>query len=229
MPKEFANAQTLVAVKDIRDNVLILNDGGLRQILMVNGINFALRSEVEQNTITAGYQNFLNTLDFPLQILIHSRKINIDEYLIKLASREQAELSPLLRSQNSEYREFIRGFVEKNAIMEKSFFVVIPWFPSAIPTKQTIMRFIPFLKHSKEENDAAATDKEDSFEESLEQLKDRVEQISEGLSSIGLDSVILDNKALAELLYNFYNPESIEKENINLPDTQDEMSHKNTP
>ncbi len=218
MPKEFANAQDLVAVKEIREGTLLLKDGSLRQVLMVNGINFALRSEVEQNTITASYQNFLNALDFPLQIIIHSRKINIDKYLEKLATCEQAEPTPILRNQNAEYREFIKGFIEKNAIMEKTFFVVVPWVTVSLPTTKSLMRFIPFLGRSKNADAAEAKEKEESFEESLEQLKQRVSQVVEGLASVGLEAIPLGNRELAEMLYNFYNPESVERENIPLPE-----------
>jgi len=217
MPKEFANAQDLVAVKEIRDSALVMKDGGLRQVLMVNGLNFALRSEVEQNTITAGYQNFLNTLDFPLQIIIHSRKINVAKYLEKLAVFEQSEPTPILRSQNAEYREFIRGFVEKNAIMEKTFFVVVPWITVSLPTTKGLLRFIPFLKKNEAAKTAEAEEKEETFTESLEQLSERTSQVTEGLGAIGLEAVILGNRELAEMLYNFYNPESVERENLNLP------------
>ena len=217
MPKEFANAQDLVAVKEIRDNVLVLKDKSLRQVLMVNGLNFALRSEVEQNTITASYQNFLNTLDFPLQIIIHSRKINISKYLEKLAAFEQSEPSPLLRNQNAEYREFIRGFVEKNAIMEKTFFVVVPWVTVSLPTTKNLMRFIPFMRKTEAAEVAEQQEKEETFTEWLEQLSQRTSQVVEGLAAIGLEAVILGNRELAEMLYNFYNPESVEREDLNLP------------
>ncbi|MBM3256883.1 MAG: hypothetical protein FJY98_00935 [Candidatus Liptonbacteria bacterium] len=220
MPKQFANAQDLVAVKEVRDGVLVLRDGSLRQILMVNGMNFALRSETEQNTITSGYQNFLNTLDFPLQVIIHSRRINISKYLDKLGGFEKTEPSPLLRNQNSEYREFIRGFVEKNAIMEKTFFVVIPWVTVALPSTRSILRFIPFLKQNENAAAAAAEEKEGDFKESLEQLNQRTAQVIEGLNAIGLEAVALGNKELAEMLYNFYNPESVEREDLTIPGSE---------
>src|SRR5207249_1905334 len=101
---------------------------------MVGGVNFALKSELEKNIITQGYQNFLNSIDFPLQIVIHSRKVNIDKYIAGLAARKESEESPLLRNQIDEYAEFIKGFVEKNAIMEKSFLVVVPFYPTATAT-----------------------------------------------------------------------------------------------
>jgi type IV secretory pathway VirB4 component len=209
--KEFANSQDLVSIKNIRDNTLILKDGSYRQILMVQGVNFSLKSEEEQNMITQSYQNFLNSLEYSLQIIIHSRKINIQKYLNDLDKRMQEEPSPLLQNQISEYKEFVRKFVEENAIMEKTFLLVVPWYPplavkpSALP--------IPFLGKKKDlpqeeqENEAA-------FKENLLQLRERVTEITEGLAAIGLETLVLSDEQLLELLYNFHNPETVEKEGL---------------
>src|SRR5258708_11607750 len=102
MPTGFGNSQDLVAIKEIREGTVILKDGGLRQIVMVSGMNFALKSTVEQEIITNAYQNFLNSVDFPLQIIVHSRKINIEKYLSTLAEWSDRETSPILKSQGSE-------------------------------------------------------------------------------------------------------------------------------
>ena len=143
---DFGNSLDLVNIKEIRNNTVTLKDNGMRQIVMVGGVNFALKSESEQNIITQGYQNFLNGIDFPLQIVVHSRKVNIDKYIEELLRRKDLEESPLLQSQIEEYAEFIKGFVQKNAIMEKTFLLVVPFFPASImPTKKTAMSFILFL------------------------------------------------------------------------------------
>jgi len=219
MPKDFANTQELVAVEDIKNSTVILKDGSLRQIVMVGGINFALKSQTEQEVLAQAYQNFLNGVDFPLQILIHSRKINIDKYLESLSKHRERETSALLQNQIDEYQEFIRSFVQKNAIMEKTFLVIVPFFPFGIATTETIGKFLPFLGKKK---DAAAEAKtkeeaEANFEENLAQLRQRVSQVQDGLSTIGLDTAVLDDEQLVELFYNFYNPETVEKEEINLP------------
>lgn len=227
------NTQDLVEVKEIRDNTLILKDGTMRQVIMVAGINFALKSEMEQGLITAAYQNFLNSIDFPLQIIVHSRKINIERYLQKLEAFEKAEPSPLLQNQNAEYREFIRSFVQKNAIMEKTFFVIVPWTPSVITSaKETvsgIFQFLPFFKKKPAAQETSATSvstqqenqknnkstkEEDEIKSELEQLDQRTEQVIQGLAAIGLDATVLNDNQLAELLYNFYNPETVERKTI---------------
>ena len=220
LKQDLGNSLDLVNIKDIRNNTIIMKDGGMRQIVMIGGVNFALKSEAEQNIITQGYQNFLNGVDFPLQILVHSRKVNIDHYIDGLLARRDVEESPLLRSQIDEYAEFVRGFVKKNAIMEKTFLLVVPFYPTSImPTKKGVMNFIPFLnkKESKEEVAKDATEAERIFQENLGQLGQRTTQVLTGLAAIGLETAILEKDALVELFYNFYNPQTIERRNMALP------------
>src|SRR5260221_9919722 len=95
---DLGNSLDLVNIKEIRENTVILKDGGMRQIIMVGGVNFALKSESEQNIITQGYQNFLNGVDFPLQIVVHSRKVNIDKYIEELLARRSEEHTSELQS-----------------------------------------------------------------------------------------------------------------------------------
>ena len=221
MAKNFGNTQDLVDIKEIHDDTVVMKNGALRQIVMVGGVNFALKSESEQNIITSAYQTFLNGIDFSLQIVVHSRKVNIEKYLEGLAKYSAQETSPLLQNQAEEYREFIRGFVQKNAIMEKSFLVIVPFYPISLelPTQQTMSSILPFL--GKKKVDKAAEEKAKasanaSFGENLAQLKQRVSQVTDGLSSIGLEVVVLNDEQLIELFYNFYNPETIEKKGMKI-------------
>lgn len=214
MPKNFANTQDLVKIENIRGKTLILKDGSLRQVVMVGGINFALKSEEEQNIITQSYQNFLNSLNFQIQIIVHSRKINIQRYLQNMEERKSKEESALLQDQISEYQEFIRRFVADNAIMSKTFFVVVPFFPLAVslPAKD-LNRFLPFLrKKTPADEAAAAQETEKEFAENLLQLTQRTNQVVDGLSQVGLEAAVLGEEELLELFYNFYNPETVEKE-----------------
>lgn len=212
MPGEFASAQNLVSVEGIKDGVITLKDGSLRQIVMVGGVNFSLKSEGEQNIITQTYQNFLNTLNFPLQIVVHSRKVNINNYLKLLEERRAQEQSALLQDQIDEYREFVRQFVSEHAIMAKTFFVVVPFSPLALPSKETFLGFLPFRK---KKTDVVAiqdqAEKEKVFHENVGQLKQRVAQVTDGLTTIGLETLVLNDEQLLELFYNFYNPETVEK------------------
>lgn len=212
MAKNLGNTQDLVELESVQDDTLILKDGSLRQVVMVGGVNFSLKSEAEQDTITFAYQNFLNSLDFPIQTVIHSRKINIGNYLALLDRRIKEESTELLQNQIGEYKEFIASFVKDNPIMAKTFLVVIPFFSIQLPNKQTIGRFIPFFgKKTTAEKEKATQEKSADVEKNLEQLRQRTSQVTEGLQAIDLEVKILNNEELIELFYNFYNPSTVEK------------------
>lgn len=212
----FANTQNLVPTEEIKENTVVLHGGRLLQILMVDGLNFSLKSEEEQNVITATYQNFINALDYPIQVVVHSRKINIKNYLDGLKEYENKETSPLLQNQIAEYREFVRAFVKDNPIMTKTFLVVVPFAPITIPKKESFFKIFPFVKRkSKEEAERTTKEAhESSFRKNLAQLEQRVNQVTDGLNAIGLEAMKLNDDALIELFYNFYNPEAVEREDI---------------
>jgi type IV secretory pathway VirB4 component len=224
---DFGNSLDLVDIKEIRDNVVIMKDGSLKQIVMVGGVNFALKSDTEQTIITQGYQNLLNGVDFPLQIIVHSRKVNIDRYIQTLIARKDIEESPLLKSQIDEYVEFVKGFVQKNAIMEKTFLVVVPFYPIGLGLGKKSGAFSFFGGGKKAVPKATSganapalaknPETEKDFQENLAQLGQRSGQIISELSNIGLEATLLENDALIELFYNFYNPQTVERENITVP------------
>lgn len=223
--KEALSTQQFVDIAEIKEGAVILKNGGLRKILMVSGINFALKSEEEQNLLTYSYQNFLNTLDFSIQFLIHSRKINIDKYLGRLEERQVQEPNELLKNQISEYAEFIRTFVELNAVMAKTFFVAVPYdafevaaaakgvFSGVKTSASKILGTIGLAGVVKEE---APRDEKQEFEKKLQQLDRRAELVINGLSQIGLRTVVLNNEELIELFYNLYNPEAVEKKELKI-------------
>lgn len=211
MPKEAQPTQQFIDIAEIRDDVVILRGGALRRVLMVSGINIELQSEEEQNLILATYQNFLNTLDFSLQFLIHSRKLNIAQYLEMLKEREAQESNELLRNQISEYVEFIRSFVELNAVMAKTFFAVVPYDPVVMPGSGN-KKLFGILDMGKK----LTAPFEQTFERQLTQLNQRTEQVVSGLSQIGLRVVVLNKEELIELFYNLYNPGTVEKRELKI-------------
>lgn len=218
MAENSANTQELVEIDFIREGVVVSKSGVLHQVVMVGGMNFALKSEEEQNAVTQAYQNFLNSLDFSIQILVHSRKINIDKYLSSLDERKEKEASPLLRDQISEYQEFIRGFIHEYAVMRKVFLVVVSFVPALnLPGKESIGRLLPFRKKPKVGPEKTDPQKEAEFKENSSQLAQRVQEVVEGLRTVGVETTVLDDDQLIELFYNFYNPETVEKEKISIP------------
>jgi type IV secretory pathway VirB4 component len=203
------STQQFVEIEDIKNGVVTLKDGAMRAVVMVSGINFELKSEEEQDSITAGYQNFLNALDFSIQIVIHSRKLNISRYLERMEDIHVQEKNELLRNQISEYIEFIRSFVKQNEIMTKNFFVVVPYDGGGLKDmKDSLLSSLPFLKKKK----SAAADKQETMEEKVGQLQQRVDQVIAGLERMGLRAVVLADDELTELYYNLYNPETVEKQ-----------------
>ena len=223
--QDTGNSLDLVDIKEIKQNTVLVNDGSFRQVIMVGGVNFSLKSETEQNIIAQGYQTFLNSIDFPLQILIHSRKVNIDKYIETLTARKEVEQSPILQSQIDEYSKFVQGFVEKNAIMEKVFLVVVSFYPAAmISNAKKVSGMIPFLGKKKGDSAAEtaqrAEESEKMFGENLAQLGQRTNQVTSGLLNMGLEATVLEDEQLIELFYNFYNPQTVERQKAPAPREQ---------
>jgi hypothetical protein len=220
---EAENSLKLINISQIINGVIVLKSGGLRRIVMVSGINFALKSEQEQNIILGGYQGFLNSLDFPIQILIHSRKVNIENYIRQLDSKIEKETNPLLQTQLREYQSFVSEFVKVNDIMIKNFFVIVPYETISSSLSQTVeplnslTSLLPFGKKSpasnKKPKDAASEENQidEEFKKNVFQLDQRANKIVDGLQSIGLNCAVLDTQEITELLYNFYNPETVEQ------------------
>lgn len=212
MSKATQSTQQFVDIKDIQSGTIYLKSGGLRKVLMVNGINFDLKSEDEQKIILGSFQNFLNTLDFPVQFFIHSRKVNVSSYLERIRARKDEEPNELLKIQIGEYIEFVRSFVEQNPIITKNFFVVVPYSPSAAVEKAAkgfLGKILKGNQSKKNETESASA--------VIQQLIYRVNQVKEGLENIGLRVSILGDEELTELFYNLYNPELTEKKGEEIP------------
>jgi len=204
--KEALPSQQFIEIESIQNNAIKLKSGGLRKVLLVGGTNFALKSEEEQGILTYAFQGFLNSLDFSVQIFIHSRKLNIDDYLKKLETRELQEENGLLKNQISEYREFIRNIVGQNAIMQKRFFVVVPYDSIQI-SKAGIGLADKIFGRSK----SAEETRKEGLEESMQQLDRRVDEVVNGLNQMSLRAIPLNDEELIELFYNLYNPSTVEK------------------
>ncbi|QQS61774.1 MAG: hypothetical protein IPN70_02555 [Candidatus Moraniibacteriota bacterium] len=190
-----------VDVQEIHDGIVILRDGSFRAILAVSSLNFDLKSSDEQDAIIFRYQQFLNSLDFPLQSTIHSRRINIAPYLEMLKIREAEQTDELMRMQIYEYRNFIKNLTEVQNIMTKSFFVVVPFFPVEKTKKGIFSELFQMFNQ-----DLVIKHKLEKFETYKSQLLQRVDHVVAGLSGMGLRLALLTTEETVELLYNSYNP-----------------------
>ncbi|MEX0649558.1 MAG: TraC family protein [Candidatus Andersenbacteria bacterium] len=195
-------AQDLVRISEIREGVVILSDAGMRAILLVSSVNFALKSEDEQNAIIYAYQEFINSLDFPIQISISSRKMDITPYLEEVKHKRDTQKNELLRLQMNEYIDFVGGLVENSNIMSKTFFVTISF--SVVQNKKE--NFLGRIFKGVKSATGKHTFNDQEFEHARNQLFQRVEQVAVGLRGIGLRVVPLQTQELLELFYNMYNP-----------------------
>jgi type IV secretory pathway VirB4 component len=200
MPKTSATTQDFVAIKDIRDSVVMLKGGQYCSVLLASSVNFALKSTEEQEAILQQFQTFLNTLDFSLQIYVQSRRLNVEPYLQLLATRETQQDNDLMRVQLREYIEFIRTFTAEVDIMSKNFYVVVPYSPAPINVTKGITSL--FTGNTQK----TVLPAEQQFEEHRIQLEQRVALVMEGLSGASVRTIQLKEADLVELFYHVYNP-----------------------
>ncbi len=196
-----SSTQKYVDVEEIRDGVMVLKTGAIRSVLLVSSINFDLKSTLEQDAIISQYQAFLNSLDFPVQIVIQSRRFNIDPYIERLRDEELQQQNELLRFQMAEYKLYIKKLSEVSNIMSKFFYVVVP-FSSVEDQESGFFGKISGIFRPKQSIGL----KGDRFETYKSQLFQRVDHVSAALSSAGVKVSQLNTEEIIELLYNSYNP-----------------------
>lgn len=202
--------QRFVDIAEIRDDVVIMKEGTLRAVLLVSSINFALKSQDEQSAIVQAYMGFLNALDFPIQVVIQSRRMNIDAYLSRLRESERGQTNELLRRQISDYRAYVKELVDLGEIMQKRFYVVIPFDPAVEQEQQGFFQKLGNIVTPS----VAIRLSETKFKKLREQLVLRVNQVVSGLQSMSLTAVMLDTQSLIELYYTVYNPELFESQRL---------------
>jgi hypothetical protein len=192
--------QSFVPVKEVRNGVVLLKDGGYRGILLCSSVNFALKSEDEQKGIIGGFQTFLNTLDFTVQIVVHSRKMDIRPYLELLQARLAVQSTELMQLQLREYISFIQNMVEGSDIMTKMFYVVVPYAPAGA---SEITHAIEGIGKAKPQTATEAN--ENDFEEYRVQLEQRMSLVASGLAASGLRAAALGTEEVIELMYRSFN------------------------
>jgi type IV secretory pathway VirB4 component len=195
--------QQFVPIRDIRDGVVILENGQMCMLLLASSINFAFKSTEEQEAILSQFQSLLNTLDFSIQIYIQSRRLDVRPYLNVLKERESIQDNDLMRIQLREYIDFIRTFTEEVDIMSKNFFVVIPYTPGMANVKGGLSGFLGRNQGNKQ------AQSDEKFAEDRIQLEQRVGILEQGLSRLGVRTVPLGNDELIELYYHIFNPEDL--------------------
>jgi len=198
--------QEFVPIKEVRDGIVVLKNDELRAIVLANSVNLSLKSADEQQATIMQFQNFLNTLDFSIQISIQSRRLDIRPYLLLLENRIKVQNEPLLKLQTREYIDFIKNFTDSVAIMTKSFFIVVPYTHTTLKSDSGILDKIFSPKNRAEIKKAQQV----AFEEKRSQLEERVAVIQQGLSRCGINSAQLGTEEVVEVFYKVFNPGEIE-------------------
>jgi type IV secretory pathway VirB4 component len=198
------STQRYLKIAEIRDDVVVLKNGGLRAVLKTSSINLNLKSEEEQNAVIYSYQNFLNTLEFPIQVTVRSKKLDLDTYIEKLKKIGVGQSNPLLQKQTFEYIEYISRLVEYADIMEKEFYVVVPQDPFGEEKKSFLRTFKEYILP--QDNVAKITKRHRQFEELKKRLTQRMNIVKAGLEGCNLRVQPLNTQELIELYYETYNP-----------------------
>lgn len=196
-----SSTQKYVDVDEIRDGMIVLKTGALRAVLLVSSLNFFLKSTEEQDAIIGQYQAFLNSLDFPVQIVISSRHFDITPYIDRLQDEEKQQQNELLRFQISEYRNFVKSLTEVSNIMSKLFYIVVPFSPVEDEHSGFLDKMLGIFQ-TKQSVKAHG----DLFETYRLQLLQRVEHVASAIGATGVHVTQLNTEEIIELLYNSYNP-----------------------
>ena len=205
----FVSTQQYLDIAEIKENTIVMKDGTLRAVLLVSSINFALKSEDEQNAVIESYVRFLNNLSFTLQIVIQSRELDIDNYIQYLNDKEKEQTNKLLKVQTADYIEYIKELTSLGKIMNKRFYIVVPYDPLTDSHKGFFSSISEALRPA-----TIIKLKEKTFLEYQEMLERRIESVQGGLESMGVAVARLDTQSLIELYYKTYNPETSKNQNL---------------
>lgn len=208
------SAQNSLLLSEIRDNMAIMNDGTMRSVVACRSINFDLMSEREREAVEFSYQNFLNSLYFPAQILIRSQKVDIGPYLDRLDKLRREQDNMLLGVLMDDYINFIAAIAQETNIMDKSFFIVIPYYPAG-DVNTAVNSSKGFLANlfAPQTQQRVRID-ESNFNKAKDELRNRVQTVMNGLAQMGISCTQLSTKELGELYYNVYNPDTAVRQPI---------------
>lgn len=213
-PKVIENpisTQATLMISELRDGIVIMKDGSFRAVVACQSINFDLMSQTEREGVEYSYQNFLNSLNFTIQILARSQRVDIGPYIDRLANIRRNSDNMLLGVLMDDYINFIETLAQEANIMDKSFFIVIPYYSSADAEKLVTQTKNLFRGFSKKPPEVTRINR-DTYNKAIDELNNRVESVVSGLFQIGIQSVRLNTRELSELFYNFNNPDTAVRE-----------------
>ncbi len=208
MPDKSPSTKNFVEIVDIRGTVAILKNGSLRSVIQVDAVNFDLKSTDEQAGLINGFQNFINAVDFPLQIVINSRKLNIEPYLSSLDAVKDKVSNELLKIQLYEYIRFIRGLTDLANIVAKKFYIVVPFYivETAGGSASGLLNSLKSIFSPKK---FAQSINEQQLDQYRIQLDERIALVIGAVGGLGLQARPLEADELRSMYYNYYNPGEI--------------------
>lgn len=207
--KSIASVQDFLDIAEIKGDTVIMKDSTLRAVLLVTSVNFALKSEDEQEAIISSYISFLNNIDFPLQIIIQSRELDINNYIIQLKQKEKEQTNELLKMQTAEYIQYIEELISMAKIMNKHFYIVVSYNPVSDKKKNFFASLLEVLRPA-----TLIKMKEERFVKYRFELNRRIDNVIDGLGSMGLNTIQLDTQSLIELFYATYNPRTSKNQKL---------------
>lgn len=211
-PRNPNTTQNTLLISELRDQMVIMNDGSFRAVVACQSINFDLMSEREREGVEYSYQSFLNSLYFPIQIFIRSQRVDIGPYIERLARIRREQDNMLLGVLMDDYINFIAALSQETNIMDKDFYIVVPYYPSGDVNAVMANSRNFFSAIMKPEKQQHIRIDETLYGKAKDEIANRVNAVLSGLFQIGVRGVQLDTKQLAELYYNVYNPDTAVRE-----------------
>lgn len=213
-PKSNPNStQNTLLISEIRDGIVIMNDGSFRSVVMVKSINFDLMSPQEREGVEYAYQGFLNSLYFPIQISVHSSKVDLGPYLDKLDKIRSEHDNMLLALLMEDYIVYMDNLAQQTNIMDKRFYVIIPYFPT-VDTQKAVQASKSFFGNAFGKKEQLVTINEAELEAAKTELRNRVQSVLNGLLQCGVQGLPLDTQELIELYYDVYNPDTATRQQL---------------
>lgn len=206
------SSQNSLILSELRDSMVIMNDGSMRAVITCRSINFDLMSDQEREAVEFSYQSFLNSLYFPVQILIRSQKVDLGPYLDRLDKIRRDQDNMLLGVLMDDYIDFITALAQETNIMNKSFYVVVPYYPAGDLTTITNSSRNLITNLFAPQSQQRLTIDEATYNKAKDEIRNRVQTVLNGLNQIGIHGVQLNTKELGELYYNVYNPDTAVRE-----------------
>ncbi len=213
-PKNPNSTQNTLQLSEMRDGMVIMMDGSFRAVIACKSINFDLMSDREREGVEYSYQNFLNSLNFPVQILIRSQRVDIEPYIGKLVDIRKNQDNMLLGILMDDYINFIDALADAANIMEKSFYITVPYFPKGDDQNLLDQGKGFFSKIFARPQTSVTRIDAVTYQKAKDEMKNRVDSVIAGLFQMGVQSVQLDTKSLSELYYNYYNPDTAVRQPI---------------